>query len=452
MNLRLKMSEDVFNALRQQVFAKAPLEAGCFALAGITFLNDTTALTLRRAIPVPVEEFVVQEEYRLEVSTRATGGLISLCQANGLLPVVCHSHPGEIPYSSTDDYGERRLARTFADFVEGKVVLVSLLFCPESVDGRIWLRGDPRPQKIRRIDVIGPTYKRVLDRERNGAAFDLETVNRQILAFGERGQRAVASAKIGIVGLGGTGSAVAEQLARLGTADFVLIDHDHLTKSNVTRVYGSNPAHVPNGKPGPLKVEVARNNILAIQPLAKVVVVANGVHEDGVEDQLKDRDLIFMCTDEHRGRAKVNDLCYRHLIPAINMGVSIRSRDGAITAAGGGVDILLPDGPCLWCSEFLSSARIRSESMPDEERRKLLKEGDSYVQDLSEPAPMVVSATTTVAALAITEFLRMFTGFADVSLAPQRLRWNMLEGTVSRGRTTVTDKCICRKCLGRGDL
>jgi hypothetical protein len=45
---------------------------------------------------------------------------------------------------------------------------------------------------------------------------DLAAFSRQILAFGEEFQRLLKKLHIGIAGLGGTGSAVCEQLVRLG--------------------------------------------------------------------------------------------------------------------------------------------------------------------------------------------------------------------------------------------
>jgi len=50
--------------------------------------------------------------------------------------------------------------------------------------------------------------------------------SRQILAFGEEGQRKLATAKIGIVGLGGMGSHIAQALAYLGAEDFLTVDDD----------------------------------------------------------------------------------------------------------------------------------------------------------------------------------------------------------------------------------
>lgn len=49
-------------------------------------------------------------------------------------------------------------------------------------------------------------------------------------------QQTLGALRVGIVGCGGTGSAVAEQLVRLGVPHLTLIDADTLTESNVTRV------------------------------------------------------------------------------------------------------------------------------------------------------------------------------------------------------------------------
>src|ERR1019366_462501 len=62
--------------------------------------------------------------------------------------------------------------------------------------------------------------------------------DRNVRAFGGPVQTALGQLTVGIVGCGGTGSAVAEQLVRLGVRRFILVDPDKLSASNVTRVYG----------------------------------------------------------------------------------------------------------------------------------------------------------------------------------------------------------------------
>jgi tRNA A37 threonylcarbamoyladenosine dehydratase len=57
--------------------------------------------------------------------------------------------------------------------------------------------------------------------------------------MGEDFQRKMEEIIVGIVGLGGTGSCVVEQLSRQGVKHFLIVDHDKFEHSNLTRVYGS---------------------------------------------------------------------------------------------------------------------------------------------------------------------------------------------------------------------
>ena len=60
--------------------------------------------------------------------------------------------------------------------------------------------------------------------------------DRQILLFGAAGQEKIAAARVAIVGLGGLGSHVAQQLAYLGVRSLVLVDGDCVTRSNLNRL------------------------------------------------------------------------------------------------------------------------------------------------------------------------------------------------------------------------
>ncbi len=91
------------------------------------------------------------------------------------------------------------------------------------------------------------------------------TYDRQIRAFGEEGQAALARLRLGVVGLGGTGSVVVQQLAHLGVSDFLLVDPDAVETTNLNRTVGSTPKSV-----GESKVSVAARMIRSIRPDARV--------------------------------------------------------------------------------------------------------------------------------------------------------------------------------------
>src|SRR5258706_10754362 len=113
---RLKITRNDFNELKRIVLADMPEEAGAFALAGVAEYGDQIDVLVRRPIALPKQMMVVQNEYHLEVAPQAINGLVSLCESNGLGAVICHSHPGGLHYSSSDDYGEARIANTLRQF------------------------------------------------------------------------------------------------------------------------------------------------------------------------------------------------------------------------------------------------------------------------------------------------------------------------------------------------
>jgi molybdopterin-synthase adenylyltransferase len=227
------------------------------------------------------------------------------------------------------------------EFIPPGAPTASLLLYPGGMDARVWLPGSPRPVPIDEVIVIGRAIRRPLLRGARGAGFSAsEIYSRQVLAFGKEGQRLVSSAKTAVVGVGGTGSACTEQLIRLGVKDLRLIDYDRFESSNLTRVYGSVWADAyprlrwPWRKPL-LKAEIVRRHLARISPEAKISLVSAHVAETRAAEGLLDRDLIFICTDDHWGRSVVNQISYQYLIPSINLGVRIDSKNGEIIGASG---------------------------------------------------------------------------------------------------------------------
>src|SRR5438094_706621 len=60
--------------------------------------------------------------------------------------------------------------------------------------------------------------------------------DRQIALFGAEGQRRISTARVAIVGLGGLGSHLAQQLAYLGVTNYVLVDGDKASSHSFNRL------------------------------------------------------------------------------------------------------------------------------------------------------------------------------------------------------------------------
>src|SRR5207249_1860878 len=143
-----------------------------------------------------------------------------------------------------------RLFKVFSDLL-GPEKHGSLLFTLTDVAGRV--PGGRHFSSLDRLVVVGPRIfglnlvkAKKVSSPRVSVAHD-----RQVLAFGTAGQELLGQLRIGIVGLGGTGSAVAVQLVRLGVRKFVLVDPDTFEASNLSRLYGSRFADTR--KPGVYK-------------------------------------------------------------------------------------------------------------------------------------------------------------------------------------------------------
>lgn len=453
----IRISEQDYNRCQTAVLNDLPNESAAFMLVGQKVIGSSKELIVRRIVEVPKSEYRIQNHYHLDISPKIINGLISLCEQNGLGVIICHSHPTDSIYSPSDDHGEKRIAESIWKNIPNASV-GSLLISPGKVRARIWMPSVGN-MPVSSVNVIGRYIRNILLSERHHKTDNLTDIyDRQILAFGHEGQDIIANTKIAIVGLGGTGSSVAEQLVRMGVKDIVLIDPDIFDRSNITRVYGSTyedaftrrfKVYRQRKKKIP-KVELITKHLRKINPKVSIQKIQDSIVKKEAATSLIGRDLIFCCTDEHWGRSVVNQVSYQYLIPVIDMGVRIDAKDNKIRGAFGSVHILRPDKPCLWCYEFLNADRIRTESLPEHERNSLLREG--YVQNIGAEASSVISLTTSLAGHAVTAFLQLMTDFMGAAGDVSCLNYFIMEGSVCRGSSNIKEHCVCKKVRGYGDL
>ncbi|MFN0008777.1 MAG: HesA/MoeB/ThiF family protein [Planctomycetota bacterium] len=256
--------------------------------------------------------------------------------------------------------------------------------------GRAWIVGD-RLAAIRTFG--GPTIP--MD----------EAFDRNVRALGGGVQEALGDLQAGIVGCGGTGSAVAEQLVRLGVRRFVLFDPDRLSASNVTRVYGSTPADVGKGK-----VDVLATHLSRIAPDVACRSQKSMITLEPTARTLSECDVVFGCTDDNAGRLVLSRLATYMLTPVFDCGVLISSdAEGQVTGIDGRVTTLVPGQACLVCRGRIDTKRAAAELMTPKERIRLEREG--YAPALGRVEPAVVTFTTLVAAAAVSELLERLVGY-----------------------------------------
>ena len=95
----------------------------------------------------------------------------------------------------------------------------------------------------------------------------LNQFSRTELLIGKDGVKKLNKAKVAIFGIGGVGSFSAEALARAGIGNFLLVDNDKISLTNLNR-----QIHATTKTIGQYKVEVMKNRILEINPNANVEI------------------------------------------------------------------------------------------------------------------------------------------------------------------------------------
>jgi hypothetical protein len=400
----LSVSATDLARVREALFTSDGCENFAVLFCGSASGPGWCRLLVREWLAAPPEAYAERLTYHLEIAPTFLNAVVDHALRRKLTPVVVHSHRGNAGarYSSSDDYGEARLLPVLEQLVpHGRPG--SLLLTETSVIGRSFI--SEAFVAMDQVSVVGVRSELHFARGAKVRSSTILDFDRQVRAYGRSGQHLIQQLKVGIVGLGGTGSAVAEQLARLGIKDLLLVDPDVLEPSNVPRVWGAYPEDAGRGA---LKVDVAARHLRRIASDSAVRVNSGSVVRQSVLADLRDRDLVFGCTDNHLSRAVLNRFAHQYLVPVIDMGIRLDARAGQVTAAAGRVSLVGSSLTCLRCSHHISAEEVRLEAMPEGERAKLAGEG--YVQGVAEPVPAVISMNTTVASLAVTAAMNLFVG------------------------------------------
>jgi len=368
-----------------------------------------------------------------------------------LMLVEAHSHPfckHEVGFSAIDLEGQQELAAYLADVSPGRLY-AALVLGQEAVTGLVWSDSE-KPTRLDEVRVVGPVLERWRgdgiprqSRTRtagNGASG--QHYHRQVLALGPGGQRLLQTTRVAVVGAGGIGSVVLQELAYLGVSAFLIIDDDAVEASNLNRLVGASPASVDR-----LKVDVMKDMIDQINPRASVEGLSCSIRESPALAAVRTADVIMGCVDTDSARLILNETALAYLIPYVDSGVGIEVKDREIVEAGGRVVVWVPGRPCLLCSKDISP-RIAAEELETPEEHKF-RQTHGYVEGASVPEPAVISLNGTVASLAVTEFLALVTGLRPSN---HYTYYDMLQQCAGRRVVRPNPGCIACAVEGLGDL
>lgn len=405
MRYTLSLTEETHERIAQ-LFDGSGLERAGYLFCRTSVTRHETRLLGREFIPVDPSAIDYASSKQLVIDASSYTRAMAYADRTQQNIIFVHTHPaGPLEHSSRDDREERRLFKTIFNRVHGPSVHGSLVLTePQHLVGRVWVKsGATYP--LDRIRILGKRF-RFID---NGTSLDPrpDLFDRQILAFGEDTQRLLRRLNVGIVGGGGTGSAVGEQLIRLGVGKLTIADDDRFSSTNVTRVYGSTVFDEQR-----LKTEILARSSEAIGLGTEIVTVPQSITLESAMSAFRDCDVIFCCVDKELPRSILTRFAIYYLIPVFDMGVRIDSDAGFIRSVAGHVTTLLPGTPCLFCRDRISVAGVTAEAIEQfnpPEARRLRAQG--YAPEITTTEPAVIFLTTMVAASSVSEFFHRLTGY-----------------------------------------
>ncbi len=410
-----------------------------------------------RVISVPDEDIVESTPVRVSWLTRSFVRVLKEAADSNQVVAVVHNHPvGQLEFSPQDDANEPDLLQGALNRNGPGTRIVSLVLTPDDqMIGRVWLH----PSKagcvpLSMVRVIGPRV--ALNYPQRTTASDMRAFHRQALAFGQALNCDLRKLRVGIVGCGGTGSAVAMLLARLGVGQIVLFDNDIVDQTNLNRLHGACQADADAMLP---KVKVVAREISELGLGVRVVPVNAWVGDPVCRDALKSCDILFGCTDDHDGRMFLNRFAYYYLTPVIDIGLAIDVGDEdvpKIKALDGRVTVIGPGNTCLLCREVIDPAiaadqALKRKNPAEYEKRK----AEAYVFGEGNPSPAVVTFTTELACMGVNELLHLLQGFRGPDgHAPNRVRRFHHNEDRRPGRSPRGDCPICAssEVWGVGDI
>jgi hypothetical protein len=403
------MPQHLYEALRQHLFRNDFDEHGALVLAGTSSTREGLNLLVREVILARDEDFPPGVHGYRQISPRLIAEVAGRAGEENLAYLSAHNHPGatrSVSFSQDDLDAHRRLFPHLLDLTEGRPV-GGLVFGEQAVAGEIWLSKDEQVVVDEAV-VIGPNLIRLAPGEETKSPRTDERFDRQARLFGDIGQARLKQLHAGVIGAGGGGSLVVEQLAHLGVGALTVVDFDVVSESNLSRIVGAVPHDVVEKRK---KVAVLERLIQGVDPSIIFTGVDGDIVDLDVAEQLLCCDVLFLATDTVRARLVFNAIVHRYLIPGVQIGVKVEiASSGEIEEIYVAVRPVFPSQGCLDCAGLIDAFALQREQRSPEEARAQDYVGAEAGEEVIDPS--VISLNGISASHAVNVIL-----FAVVALA-----------------------------------
>lgn len=395
---RLVLTEEIHAALREHLFPGDGLEAAA-VLVCTRFAGEHLKLLAKHLILVPYDECTERDANYITWPGSYLEQGIDLAEGESLSIILVHSHPGGyFAFSEVDDQSD---AKTIPSLYQGVEALHgSAIMVPS-----------------------GAVRARLYDQHMNCSPVALVTVpgddisywwesspltRKPPIAFTSGMTANLNRLSAAVIGVSGTGSIVAETLARLGFGEVILIDYDHIEVKNLNRILNSTLADAKAGRP---KVEMFADAINRLRETPFARPINESIETREAVLAAAGADVIFSCVDTLQARMVADLIATSFLIPLFDVGVKIPTRidsygDRDIADVAGRIDYVKPGGSSLGDRGVYTPEKLQAEYLYRVDRQAHQDQIDQgYIRGMQEEAPAVITLNMRAASACVSEFI-----------------------------------------------
>ena len=136
---------------------------------------------------------------------------------------------------------------------------------------------------------------------------------RSSMVFTDKEKELIQNARVGVVGVGGTGGIASEQLVRGGVGNITLIDPDIFELTNINRQHFCTISTV-----GMKKVEAGKKRLLDVNPFANITTFEDGINKDNAREIVSGVDIIIDASDNKSAHYPLHRIAKELKVPVIS--------------------------------------------------------------------------------------------------------------------------------------
>jgi hypothetical protein len=355
--VKLRIHHTLEKTIRQDLLRPHPFayERVGFVSGALGYGESDSLILLPRDYRAVADEHYIKDEYvGARINSEAIRAELQHILHTGLGSLHVHMHglKGR-PRLSPTDLAELPLLVKSMRSLKSDVPHGLLILSEDDCWVWIWLPGEANFVEPESVSIVGSPLTFSFKHFDNSLddKFDRQSF------LGDRSQGTFRAVTVGVVGLGGGGSHVVQQLAHLGFRNYRVFDGDVVEDTNLNRLIG---ATVDDVEKATNKIAVAERVVKSLQPDADFKSHLGRWQEN--PELLRGCDVVFGCVDGFAERRELEVICRRYLIPYIDIGMDVHKVGSEPARMAGQVILSMPGGPCMFCLGFLNEERLAKEA------------------------------------------------------------------------------------------